>query len=109
MLPQVAASLPNLRPANSNNNSFMGAPCYAFVEALFGLRRKKFQMPPPAARTATPITLANFATKTPISASRPSFFATTPPTSAAMRSEERRVGNEGRTEGGRTYRKKEDE
>src|SRR5258707_15402639 len=84
MVPPVVASLPHLRPDNSSNSSFMGAWRYAFVEAPFGLRRKKFQMAPPKARAPMPITLANFATKTLISANRPSFFATTPPTSAAI-------------------------
>jgi hypothetical protein len=41
------------------------------------LAAKEVHTAPPKARAATPITLANFATKTPINANRPSFFATT--------------------------------
>jgi hypothetical protein len=47
------------------------------------LRRKNFMIPAPSAATPRMMTLANFRTMAPISASSPSFLTATPPTRAS--------------------------
>src|ERR1700724_1510245 len=56
---------------------------HALAGALLGLRRKRPLNPAHTPTAANPINLANFNTKAPMTAIRPSFFAATPPIRAA--------------------------
>ena len=82
MVPPVVASLPHLRP-DSSRKRIDFTPVRSDQDAE-GRRPKNFHRPASAAAPASASTLPNLTTKTPISANRPSFFAATPPTSAAM-------------------------